>query len=198
MKPFSPSPDPLSLLSLESASTILINHWPVSSSIDSNLDFCDNLWPSGSPCLSCPVTILHILVLHFFLFFKKIIFNWRIIAFSVVLVSDIHQHESAIGLYMSSPSWTSLLTPPFPLLLGCHRALFEFPESHSKFPLAIYFTHGSVYVSMLLSPFIPPTHNSSKNKVLIWKSMFQCFSSPQLLAGKFSSLSGQYSRHSVL
>jgi len=107
----------------------------------------------------------------FFLFFKKIIFNWRIIAFSVVLVSDIHQHESAIGLYMSSPSWTSLLTPPFPLLLGCHRALFEFPESHSKFPLAIYFTHGSVYVSMLLSPFIPPTHNSSKNKVLIWKSM---------------------------
>ena len=35
----------------------------------------------------------------------------------------------------------------------------ELPVSYSKFPLAIYFTLGSVYVSMLLSPCL--THNES-------------------------------------
>ena len=32
----------------------------------------------------------------------------------------------------------------------------ELSESYSKYPLAIYFTYCSVYVSMLLSPFIAP------------------------------------------
>ena len=34
--------------------------------------------------------------------------------YNIVLVSAIHQHESAIGVYMSPPSWTSL---PLPTLL---------------------------------------------------------------------------------
>lgn len=34
------------------------------------------------------------------------------------------------------------------------RARFELP-AHSKFPLATYLTHGNVYFSMLLSPFVP-------------------------------------------
>ena len=37
----------------------------------------------------------------------------------MVLVSAIHQHGSAIGEYMSPPSWTSL--PPTPVPLGCPR-----------------------------------------------------------------------------
>ena len=43
--------------------------------------------------------------------FLKFIFNWRIIACKVVLVSAIQQCESAIGIHISSLSWTSL--PPF-------------------------------------------------------------------------------------
>ena len=43
----------------------------------------------------------------------------------------------------------------------------ELPASYSKFPLAIYVTYGNVYVSMLLSPFIPPSpshsHSTSTN-----------------------------------
>ena len=31
---------------------------------------------------------------------------------------------------------------------------FEFSKSYSKFPLVIFFAYGSVYVSMLLSPFV--------------------------------------------
>ena len=73
--------------------------------------------------------------------------------YNIVLVSAMHPHESAIGIHMTLP-----LEPPSHLSshatpLSCHRAQFEFPESYSKFPLAISFTYGSVYVSMLFSPF---------------------------------------------
>ena len=56
-----------------------------------------------------------------------------------MLVSTIHQHESAIGILMSPPSRTSLL-PLYVVTEFC----FEFRESDSKFPLAVYFTYGSV------------------------------------------------------
>ena len=36
--------------------------------------------------------------------------------YNIVLASAIHQHESAIGIHMSPPSWTSLLLPTRPLL----------------------------------------------------------------------------------
>ena len=38
--------------------------------------------------------------------------------------------------------------------------LFEFAESYSKCALAIHFIHDSVYVSQLLSPFVPPSPSS--------------------------------------
>ena len=37
-----------------------------------------------------------------------------------------------------------------------HRA--ELPVLYSRLPLAIYFTHGSVYTSISISQFIPPPH----------------------------------------
>ena len=55
------------------------------------------------------------------------------------------------------------LEPPSHILphltrLGCHRTLgFELTASYSKFPLAVYFTHGNLYALMILSQFIPPT-----------------------------------------
>ena len=44
--------------------------------------------------------------------------------------------------------------PPFQIVT---EPLFEFPESYSKFLLAIYFICISVYVFILLSPFVPPS-----------------------------------------
>ena len=35
--------------------------------------------------------------------------------------------------------------------------LLSFPEIYSKCPLAIYFTYSNIYVSMLLSSFVPPS-----------------------------------------
>ena len=48
-----------------------------------------------------------LLELHFFFEF---IFNWRVIAYNSALVSAICQHESAIDIHVSPPSWTSLLS----------------------------------------------------------------------------------------
>ena len=74
---------------------------------------------------------------------KKVIGGYLL--YNIVLVSAIHQHESAIGIHMSPPSWTSLLppTPAHPSRLSRSTG-FELPVSHREFPLAIYFTYGNV------------------------------------------------------
>ena len=66
---------------------------------------------------------------------KVIFFNWRIIALHCCL-PDPH--------------------PTHPLVITEHQG--ELPALHSNFPLLIYFTHDSVYMSVLLSQFtLPPT-----------------------------------------
>ena len=45
--------------------------------------------------------------------------------------------------------------PPTPL--GCHEHQAELPVSSINFPLGIYFTHGDVHVSMLLSQLSTPS-----------------------------------------
>ena len=54
--------------------------------------------------------------------------------YSIVLVSAIHQHKSAIGIHMSPPSWTFLRppTPSRPSRLS-QSTMLELPTSHSKF-----------------------------------------------------------------
>jgi len=63
------------------------------------------------------------------------------------------------------------LEPPvshlIPPLLVAMEPWYEFPESYSKFPLAVYFTYVSVYVSMLLWPFIPPSPSYTSPTVSI-------------------------------
>ena len=93
---------------------------------------------------------------YFFIFkiYLFLIGIWLI--YNVVMVSEIHQHGSAIAIHMSPPSWTSLLFCPtrsHPFLLSQNNQ-FKFPASYSKSPLAIYFTHGNVNVSKLLQGFI--------------------------------------------
>ena len=45
--------------------------------------------------------------------------------------------------------------PPYPTPLGGHKALTDLPVLCGCFPIAIYFTFGSVYMSMPLSHFLP-------------------------------------------
>ena len=82
-----------------------------------------------------------------------------------------HQQESAIGTPMSPPSRPSLPSPspPHP-----SEPLFEFPESYSKFPLAICFTHGIVNLYVTLSIPLPFSFLSAR---LVHRSvLYICFS----------------------
>ena len=74
-----------------------------------------------------------------------------------MLVSAVQQHESAISIHTSPPSGTSL-PPLLPShILGHHRALSWVPRATNCFPLAFYFTHDSICMSVLLSQFVPPS-----------------------------------------
>ena len=73
-----------------------------------------------------------------------------------MLVSAKHQHESAIGIYiyplpLEPPSHS---TPPIPPLWVVTEPQLEFLGSHSKFPLAIYFTYGNVgfHITLYINP----------------------------------------------
>ena len=74
---------------------------------------------------------------------------------NIVLVSTIHQHESAMGMNMSLPFGTSLPppTPSHPCRLS-QSPVFDLPEIGSKSPLVVCFAYDNVPVSMLLFQFI--------------------------------------------
>ena len=62
----------------------------------------------------------------------------------------IHQLAAAISTPLSPPAHL----PPHPTLQPVTEPVFEFPESYSKFPLAICFTHG-LQISVTLSIHLP-------------------------------------------
>ena len=82
--------------------------------------------------------------IHSYLFFN-LFFNGKIIVLQNFVFCQ-HQHESAIGIHMSPP-----ISLPIPPLQVDTEPLFEFSETYSKFPLAIYFTYGNVSFHITLS-----------------------------------------------
>ena len=88
--------------------------------------------------------------------------------YSIVLVSAIYQHESAIGIHTSPRSHRPPTSHPPPLSVVTEPR-FEFPEPYSKSPLAFSISDDSVYASKLLSPFVPyllPPHARVHKSVL--------------------------------
>ena len=77
------------------------------------------------------------------------------------MISVIYQHKLAIGTHMSPPS------PSHPSKLS-QSTSFGFPASYIKLPLAVSFTYGNIYASMLFSQIIPPSPHT------VSKSLFVC------------------------
>ena len=48
-------------------------------------------------------------------------------------------------------------TPPIPLIYVITEHQAQLPVLYSMFPQAIYFTHGTVYMSILISQLVPPS-----------------------------------------
>ena len=62
-----------------------------------------------------------------------------------------------VCVYISPPSWP----PPIPSIQVTTEHPAELPAVYNRFPLAICFTHGSVYMSIRVSQFVlppPSTH----------------------------------------
>ena len=117
----------------------------------------DQLWPHTQGKDRAPQASTSTLKGHhpLWIFKNLFIFNWRIIALQY---RDGFCHTSTWiscrHAYVSS--LLSLPSPPHPSRLS-QSTSFGIAASHSKFPLAIYFTYGNVYVSMLLSQLVPPS-----------------------------------------
>ena len=85
-----------------------------------------------------------------FLCFNFLNFNWRIIALQCC-ADFCHTTRWINHKYTYVPSLLNLTPTPY------IEHQIEHPVLHSNFPLAIYFTYGNVYVSVLLSQFILPS-----------------------------------------
>ena len=81
-----------------------------------------------------------------------------------MLVSAIYQRESAIGIHVSSLSWSSLHFTPNPTPPGYHRALDSSPLPHTaNFHQPSNSTHGNAHASLLPSQFLPPRPSSPQD-----------------------------------
>ena len=95
--------------------------------------------------------------------------------YSAVSVSAV-QCYSFISIDISPPSRASLLPHPrtTPVVITEHQA--ELPVLYSSFPLAICSTHSSIFMSNLISQFIPPLysplHVHKSNDCLIFLNVF--------------------------
>ena len=96
--------------------------------------------------------------------------NWRML-YNIVLVSAIHQHESARGIHVSPPSRTPLPSPSptHPSRLSqstglsflCHTAHFRL----------LSLLHTGMYVSMLVSQLVPHSPSLTVSTVLFSRSV---------------------------
>ena len=88
------------------------------------------------------------ILIYFFIYF----FNWRIkLLYRILLFSVKPQHESAIGIHIFPPFWTSLPSPsPSRPSRRIQSPCLRFLR-HSADSLAIYFTYGNVSFHVTLS-----------------------------------------------
>ena len=73
----------------------------------------------------------------------------------MLLISAVRQCESALSLYIFPPCWVSLPPTASHSSRSTDSTWAEFPVLHRSSLLAIYFTHGSVYMSVQISKFLP-------------------------------------------
>ena len=105
-------------------------------------------------------------------------FNWSIIALQYcVSFPCTVKWISYMYTYILSLSDVSPTPTPHPTHLSHHRAPHRALCVYSSFPQAIYFTHGSVHMSVLLSQFIPLSP-----PVCTWP-LYVCVSIPALQIG---------------
>ena len=108
----------------------------------------------------------------FFLKYKFIYFNWRLITLQYCIGFAIHQHESTTGIHMFP-----ILNPPLPSPSLYHPSGSsqctspKHPVSCIEPGLAIHFIYDIIRVSMPFSQISPPSPSSSESKSQLYTSV---------------------------
>ena len=89
-------------------------------------------------------------------------------------------HISPYPLPLEPPSHPPYPTPPIPPLYVITKHQADLPVLCSSFPLAIYFTFGSVYKSMPLSHFVPAYPSPAR---VLKSGLYICIFIPALSLG---------------
>ena len=109
--------------------------------------------------------------MEFFLKYKFIYFNWRLITLQYCIGFAIHQHESTMGLHVL-PILNTPPPPPRTIPLG-HPST-PAPSillNHIEPGLVIRFTYDITHVSMPFSQIIPPSPSPTESKRLFYTSV---------------------------
>ena len=91
--------------------------------------------------------------------------------YNIIMVFDMHQHESTTGAHVSpimKPPPTSL---PTPSLWLSQSTGFECRASCIKLALVICFTYVNIHISLLFSPIIPPWPSPTETRSLFFTSV---------------------------
>ena len=94
-------------------------------------------------------------------------FNWSIIALQFcVLVSSLQRSESGIcNVYIHTP-------PRIPPIWVTTEHQAELCVLYRSFPLAVCFTHGSVFMSILISQFVPPSPSAHVHTFILYVCIY--------------------------
>ena len=94
-----------------------------------------------------------------------------ILLYNIVVVFAIHWHESTMGIHVSHILKPLLLSSPSHPSGSSQCTSPEHPVSCIKPGLVIYFTYGSIHVSMLFSQIVPPSPSPTESKSLFFTSV---------------------------
>ena len=107
------------------------------------------------PCRKFRGVSIHHVFLKIFMYFKLKYNYFTVLCWFLPNISMNQSQVPPCPLLLGPPS----PLPPHPTPLGCSQVTkpwIEFPESQSKFPLAVYFTHENVGFHVALSIIPPP------------------------------------------